>query len=133
MALDVSDDSKVLNIDMVHANIMQVDITMEDMKEEESVRWKWIKSNDWRDVDYNCPETVPRLITRVWMAHDIKVLNTLVHSSRPGVDTKEMQNYTGEKSILAVFEEILLKSSCEHSKLLKDKTKVTEGGGKTLQ
>ena len=56
MALDVSDDSKVLNIDMVHANIMQVDITMEDMKEEESVRWKWIKSNDWRDVDYNCPQ-----------------------------------------------------------------------------
>ena len=49
--MDVSDDSKVLNIDMVHANIMQVDITMEDMKEEESVRWKWIKSNDWRDVD----------------------------------------------------------------------------------
>ena len=49
------------------------------------------------------------------------------------VDTKEMQNYTGEKSILAVFEEILLKSSIEHSKLLKDKTKVTEGGGKTLQ
>ena len=38
MALDVSDDSKVLNIDMVHANIMQVDITMEDMKEEESMR-----------------------------------------------------------------------------------------------
>ena len=37
MALDVSDDSKVLN-DMVHANIMQVDITMEDMKEEESMR-----------------------------------------------------------------------------------------------
>ena len=30
MALDVSDDSKVLNIDMVHANIMQVDITMKD-------------------------------------------------------------------------------------------------------
>ena len=44
--MDVSDDSKALNIDMVHANIMQVDITMEDMKEEESVRWKWIKSND---------------------------------------------------------------------------------------
>ena len=48
-------------------------------------------------------------------------------------NTKEMQNYAGEKSILAVFEEILLKSSCEHSKLLKDKTKVTEGGEKTLQ
>ena len=64
---------------------------------------------------------------------DIKVLNTSVHSSRPGVDTKEMQNYAGEKSILAVFEEILLKSSCEHSKLLKDKTKVTEGGEKTIQ
>ena len=44
--LEALDDSKVLNIDMVHANIMQVDITMEDMKEEESVRWKWIKSND---------------------------------------------------------------------------------------
>ena len=44
--------------------------------------------------------------------------------------TKEMQNYTGEKSILAVFEEILLKSCLEHSKLLRDKTKVTEGGGK---
>ena len=37
MALDVSDDSKVLNIDMVHANIMHFDI-MEEMKEEESVR-----------------------------------------------------------------------------------------------
>ena len=48
-------------------------------------------------------------------------------------NTKEMQNYTGEKSILAVFEEILLKSSIEHSKLLKDKTKVTEGGEKTIQ
>ena len=46
-------------------------------------------------------------------------------------NTKEMQNYTGEKSILAVFEEILLKSCLEHSKLQKDKTKVTEGGGKT--
>ena len=44
-----------------------------------------------------------------------------------------MQNYTDEKSILAVFEEILLKSSCEHSKLLKDKTKVPEGREKTLQ
>ena len=42
-------------------------------------------------------------------------------------NTKEMQNYTGEKSILAGFEEILLKSCLEHSKLLKDKTKVTEG------
>ena len=41
--------------------------------------------------------------------------------------TKEMQNYTGEKSILAVFEEILLKSCLEHSILLKDKRKVTEG------
>ena len=41
--------------------------------------------------------------------------------------TKEMQNYTGEKSILAVFEEILLKSCLEHSKLLKNKTKMTEG------
>ena len=38
--------------------------------------------------------------------------------------TKEMQNYTGEKSILAVFEEILLKSCLEHSK---NKTKMTEG------
>ena len=46
-------------------------------------------------------------------------------------NTKEMQNYTGEKSILAVFEEILLKSCLEHSKLQKDKTKVTEGRGKT--
>ena len=89
MALDVSDDSKVLNIDMVHANIMQVDITMKEMKEEESVRWKWIKSNDWRDVDYNCPETVPRLITRVWMAHDIKVLNTSVHNSSQGLTQKK--------------------------------------------
>ena len=41
--------------------------------------------------------------------------------------------YTGEKSILTVFEEILLKSCLEHSKLQKDKTKVTEGGGKPLQ
>ena len=45
-------------------------------------------------------------------------------------NTKEMQNYTGEKSIWAVFEEIQLKIRLEHSKLLKDKTKVTEGGGK---
>ena len=44
-----------------------------------------------------------------------------------------MQNYIIEKYILDVFEEILLKSSIEHSKLLKDKTKVTEGGGKPLQ
>ena len=44
--MDVSDDFKVLNIDMVQAIIMQVDITMEDMKEEKSVRWKWIKSPD---------------------------------------------------------------------------------------
>ncbi len=44
-----------------------------------------------------------------------------------------MQNYTGEKSILAVVEEIFLKSCLEDSKLLKDKTKVTEDGGKTLQ
>ena len=28
----------------------------EEIKEEESVRWIWIKSNDWRDVDYNCPK-----------------------------------------------------------------------------
>ena len=42
-------------------------------------------------------------------------------------NTKEMQNYTGEKSILAIFEEILLKSCLEHSKRLKDKTKVAEG------
>ena len=48
-------------------------------------------------------------------------------------NTKEMQKYTAEKSMLAVFEEILLKSCLEHSKLLKDKTKVTEGGEKTLQ
>ena len=48
-------------------------------------------------------------------------------------NTIEMQNYTGEKSILAVVEEILLKSCLEHSKLLKDKTKVTEGGEETLQ
>ena len=66
--MDVWDDSKVLNIDMVHANIMQVDITMEDMKEEESVRWKWIKSNDWRDI---------------------KVLNTSVHSSSQGLTQKK--------------------------------------------
>jgi len=44
-----------------------------------------------------------------------------------------MPNYTIEKYILAVFEEILLKSSIEHSKLLKDKTKVTEGREITLQ
>ena len=44
-----------------------------------------------------------------------------------------MQNYIIEKYILDVFEEILLKSSIEHSKLLKDKIKVTEGGEKTLQ
>ena len=49
------------------------------------------------------------------------------------INTKEIQNYAGGKYILAIFEEILLKSSCEHSKLLKDKTKVTEGGEKTLQ
>ena len=49
------------------------------------------------------------------------------------INTKEMQNYTGEKSILAVVDEILLKSGLEHSKLLKDKTKVTEGEEKTLQ
>ena len=54
-------------------------------------------------------------------------------SSRPGVDTKEMQNYTGEKYILAVPEEIHLKSSIEHSKLLKYKTKVSVSGEKTLQ
>ena len=48
-----------------------------------------IKSNDWRDVDYNCPETVPRLITRVWMAHDIKVLNTSMHSSSQGLTQKK--------------------------------------------
>ena len=45
-------------------------------------------------------------------------------------NTIEMQNYTGEKSILAVVEEILLKSCLDHSTLLKDKTKVTEGGEK---
>ena len=48
-------------------------------------------------------------------------------------NTKEMQNYTGEKYILAVPEEIHLKSSIEHSKLLKYKTKATEGGEKPLQ
>ena len=73
-------DFVVLNIAMVQAIIIQVNITLEEVKVKE-----------------------------------------------------EMQNYAGEKSILAVFEEILLKSSCEHSKLLKDKTKVTEGGEKTLQ
>ena len=48
-----------------------------------------IKSNDWRDVDYNCPETVPRLITRVWMAHDITVLNTSMQSSSQGLTQKK--------------------------------------------
>ena len=65
-------DFVVLNIAMVQAIIIQVNITLEEVKVKE-----------------------------------------------------EMQNYTGGKSILAVFEEILLKSSCEHSKLLKDKTKVS--------
>ena len=58
----------------------------------------------------------------------ILTIPTWLHGSR---NTKEMENCTGEKSILAVFEEILLKSFSEHSKLLKDKTKVTEGGGRT--
>lgn len=50
MALDVLFDFMVLNIAMVHAIIMQVDITMEEVKEAETAEecWKmlkWIKSN----------------------------------------------------------------------------------------
>ena len=40
-------------------------------------------------------------------------------------NTKEMQNYSGDKSIFGVLEQILLKSCFEHGQLLKDKTKVS--------
>ena len=63
-------------------------------------------------------------------SHHPKMIARIISVTR---NTKEMQNYTGEKSILAVFEEILLKSCLEQSKLPKDKTKVTVGGGKPLQ
>ena len=40
--LEVLDDFKMLNINMVHVITMQVDITMEEMKKEEFARLKWI-------------------------------------------------------------------------------------------
>ena len=43
--LEVLDDFKVLNINMVHFIIMQVDLTLEEVKNE-FARLKWIKFND---------------------------------------------------------------------------------------
>ena len=40
--LEVLDDFKMLNINMVHVITMQVDITMEEVKKEEFARLKWI-------------------------------------------------------------------------------------------
>ena len=40
--LEVLDDFKMLNINMVQVITMQVDITMEEVKKEEFARLKWI-------------------------------------------------------------------------------------------
>ena len=40
--LEVLDDFKMLNINMVQVITMQVDITMEEVKKAEFVRLKWI-------------------------------------------------------------------------------------------
>ena len=40
--LEILDDFKMLNINMVHVITMQVDITMEEVKKEEFARLKWI-------------------------------------------------------------------------------------------
>ena len=40
--LEVLDDFKMLNINMVRVITMQVDITMEEVKKEEFTRLKWI-------------------------------------------------------------------------------------------
>ena len=40
--LEVLDDFKRLNINMVHVITMQVDITVEEVKKEEFARLKWI-------------------------------------------------------------------------------------------
>ena len=40
--LEVLDDFKMLNINMVHVITMRVDITMEEVKKEEFARLKWI-------------------------------------------------------------------------------------------
>ena len=48
--LEVLDDFKVLKINMVHFIIMQVDLTLEEVKKE-FARLKWIKYNDRRCVD----------------------------------------------------------------------------------
>ena len=42
IGLEVLDDSKMLNINMVHVITMHVDITMEEVKKEEFARLKWI-------------------------------------------------------------------------------------------
>ena len=90
---------------------------------------KFGKCDQWIGKKSICLK-IPCQPPGTWPTCEIQFKSEKPSSSRPGVDTKEMQSYTGEKSISAVFEEILLKSSCEHSKLLKDKTKVTEGGEK---
>ena len=48
--LEVLDDFKVLKINMVHFIIMQVDLTLEEVKKE-FARSKWIKFNDRCCVD----------------------------------------------------------------------------------
>ena len=48
--LEVLDDFKVLKINMVHFIIMQVDLTLEEVKKE-FARLKWIKFNDRCCVD----------------------------------------------------------------------------------
>ena len=40
--LEVLDDFKMLNINMVQVITMQVDITMEEVKKEEFATYKWI-------------------------------------------------------------------------------------------
>ena len=42
IGLEVLDDFKMLNINMVQVITMQVDITMEEVKKEEFARLKWI-------------------------------------------------------------------------------------------
>ena len=49
-SLEVLDDFKVLKINMMHF-IMQVDLTLEEVKEE-FVKLRWIKFNDRCCVDY---------------------------------------------------------------------------------
>ena len=71
--LEVVDDFKVLKINMVHFIIMQVDLTLEEVKKE-FARLKWIKFNDRCCVDSNCHLFTRRIRTVYDIVDDLEVL-----------------------------------------------------------